>query len=90
MAEAIGGSVRDRAVVSLAETLDLGLPWGASVRDNPCAFEEIATALVPLLSPYLGDEATCREQIARLLNGDPADHLVRNLLSRVKALRESL
>jgi hypothetical protein len=90
VAEAIGGSAGDRAVSFIAESLGLGLPWGAELKVKPSAFEEIAAALLPIVEPYLDDEGDCGERIARLLNGDAADHVVRNLLSRVKALRKSI
>jgi hypothetical protein len=72
----------------MADTLWAGLRE-QSTEDGTSGFERLAEAILPLVTPCLSDERSCRHLIAELIDGEPTDHVVENLFSRVKALRRS-
>lgn len=86
VAKAMGGATSDKAVIAVAASLPLGLPRMAS-KEHASGFDRLAAALAQAIGGCPdNDEMSC-ERIATLINGAPADHVVRNLLSRIKALR---
>jgi len=87
VAKAMGGAASDTAVISLAASLPFGLPRVVS-REQESGFDCLAAAIAVEIGAYDDNDELACERIAKLINGAPSDHVVRNLLSRIRALHK--